>query len=294
MNKHAYMIIAHNQFELLEKIIRLLDDERNDFFIHIDAKVGDFDYERFRSIPQYSKIEFVTPVSVSWGGYSLIQCEINCLKAATKGCYSYYHLLSGVDMPLKPADKIYDFFESNQGKEFIYFSTDEFNASANVQYRTRIYHFFQDTIGKKKNLLYVIEKALIKLQKLFKVNRTRKLGYPILCGAQWFSITHNTAEYILSREPEIKKVFSHGFCVDELFLQTFFMQSPYKDNLFNADSLNCKSFMRHIDWKRGDPYTFRQEDFDELMSSDAMFARKFDLNTDRKICDMIFEELKKK
>ena len=35
---HAYMIIAHNQFELLERLIAALDDERNDIYIHIDKK----------------------------------------------------------------------------------------------------------------------------------------------------------------------------------------------------------------------------------------------------------------
>ena len=28
--KHAYLIIAHNQPELLKKLVELLDDERND------------------------------------------------------------------------------------------------------------------------------------------------------------------------------------------------------------------------------------------------------------------------
>lgn len=39
MQKHAYMIIAHNEFDLLEILVRLLDDPRNDIYVHIDAKV---------------------------------------------------------------------------------------------------------------------------------------------------------------------------------------------------------------------------------------------------------------
>lgn len=45
---HAYMIIAHRQFDLLAKLITALDDERNDIFVHIDAKVRDFDFENSR------------------------------------------------------------------------------------------------------------------------------------------------------------------------------------------------------------------------------------------------------
>ena len=30
--------MAHNQFEILEKSMRLLDHERNDLYIHVDKK----------------------------------------------------------------------------------------------------------------------------------------------------------------------------------------------------------------------------------------------------------------
>ena len=66
-------------------LMRLLDDERHDFYLHIDAKVQDFDYDRFRAVPRHSQVTFVQPASVTWGGYSQIQSEINCLTAAVPG-----------------------------------------------------------------------------------------------------------------------------------------------------------------------------------------------------------------
>ena len=69
--------------------------------------------------------------------------------------------------------------------------------------------------------------------------------------------------------------------------------SEFKNNLYfpNEDS-DYRSCMRHIDWKRGNPYVFKIDDFDELINSPCMFARKFDINTDRKICEKIFNYLK--
>lgn len=32
MKKHAYMIMAHNNWKILEKLLLLLDDQRNDIF----------------------------------------------------------------------------------------------------------------------------------------------------------------------------------------------------------------------------------------------------------------------
>lgn len=43
-DKHAYLIMAHNEFDILEKQLRLLDDYRNDIYIHIDKKVKQFNF----------------------------------------------------------------------------------------------------------------------------------------------------------------------------------------------------------------------------------------------------------
>lgn len=52
----------------------------------------------------------------------------------------------------------------------------------------------------------------------------------------------------------------------------------------NNDHLAC---VRLIDWKRGNPYVFRKDDFEMIRSSPAMFARKFSLDVDSDIVDMI-------
>ena len=36
MDRHAYLIMAYNNWDLLKKLLILLDDERNDIFVHID------------------------------------------------------------------------------------------------------------------------------------------------------------------------------------------------------------------------------------------------------------------
>ena len=41
MNKHAYLIIVHNEFEILKLLVKTLDDARNNIYIHFDAKCKD-------------------------------------------------------------------------------------------------------------------------------------------------------------------------------------------------------------------------------------------------------------
>ena len=49
-----------------------------------------------------------------------------------------------------------------------------------------------------------------------------------------------------------------------------------------------------IDCTKGNPYIFRSADFEQLMSSDRMFARKFDEGIDFDIDERIFEALNKR
>lgn len=292
MNKHAYLIIAHNQFDLLKKILVLLDDRRNDFYIHIDEKVGDFDFSAFENIAKYSKIVFTDRVNVTWGDFSQIQSEFVLFKTAfeSNNDYSYYHLISGVDLPIKSKNEIYSFFENNYPAEFVHFSLDE--PKHEFDGRIKYYHLFR----KKRNLLNkVLAQSALLCQKICRVNRLKNQNITVAKGTNWASITAPFVKYIVEKEEYIKKTFSHSYCGDEVFVQTMLFNSPYYKNLYmphcNNNQLACA---RLIDWNRGNPYTFKLSDFDEIISSPAMFARKFDINTDSDITDKIFNYLTEK
>ena len=67
---HAYLIIAHNEFDILKKTIQMIDDERNDIYIHIDKKCKNFDFQALSAIPK--KVGCFLPTeSVSIEGISV-------------------------------------------------------------------------------------------------------------------------------------------------------------------------------------------------------------------------------
>ena len=68
MDKHAYLIMAYRQFDVLEKILCILDDERNDFYIHIDKKAADFDPEVIKGAVKKSEIHFFAEKEYFVGG----------------------------------------------------------------------------------------------------------------------------------------------------------------------------------------------------------------------------------
>lgn len=293
--KHAYLIMAHNQFDLLEKQLILLDDIRNDIYLHIDKKVKDFDFLYFKNLIKKSTVFFVNRIDVHWGGYSSIQCEIQLLKSSINKKYDYYHLLSGVDLPLKSQDYIHDFFSRNYGKEFVNFGNDDWVNS--VKYRVLNYHFFpkyfrlnNPVLNTKQNK---IRNFILKIQQLLNIRKNIESDLKIKAGCNWFSITHDFASYIVNKNDWVKKHFKTSLCGDELFLQTILFNSKFNKNTY-LQGKGYESCMRLIDWERGDPYTFQNNDFEYLINSKKLFARKFNYNTDNIVIDKIFNTLQKK
>lgn len=286
---HAFMIIAHNQFELLEKLISALDDPRNDIFVHIDARVKNFNFNYFKGVVKHSRLVFTDErLSLAWGDYSLVKCETLLLKTAIKNenpqnPYEYYHLLSGVDLPIKSNDCIHRFFSENSGKEFVHYSSNSVEKCA--VNRVRYYHILR---GSRNLFNKIVAQVFLIAQKLVGVNRLKNTDIKVRKGCQWFSITDDLAKYVVKKSAEYEKLFAHSYCCDEIFLQTIVENSDFKDKLYMPNcNNNHEACMRLIDWQRGNPYVWRTEDFDEIMNSNCMFARKFDFDTDPEIVEKI-------
>lgn len=277
MNRHAYLIMAHHQFAFLKELLLALDDERNDIYLHIDQKAQDFDFAGFSHIVQKSSLYFTKRLNVHWGGYSQTACELLLLKAAVPRRYAYYHLLSGSDFPLKTQNDIHQFFEEHAGKEFLCFDTPK--PLPQIRERISLYHFFRES---SCPLAEPADMLLTKIQRFLHVNRLKGQSLSLQKGANWFSITHDFAEYVLSREVWIQKHFRHSVCADELLLQTLAVNSAFMERVFDpfGSSLSLGN-LRYIDWERGNensPYTFQESDAEFLRSLPHLFARKFDRN----------------
>ena len=284
--KHAYLIMAHTNFPQLQILINLLDHPSNDIYLHVDKRSVDFRPEMIQV--SASNLTIIDPIRITWGGHSQIRCELNLLKASAPNHYRYYHLISGIDLPLKSQDEIHEFFEAHYPENFINFHAPS-NESKSFLYRIEQYHIFQDLMGRNKGLvpglLRRANNGFISLQK--QVGFRRKQYIPPYKGTNWFSITDELVQYVLSQEALIKKQFYYSSCADEVFLHSVAMASPCRDTIVD----DC---LRAIDWDRGDPYIFRQEDVDGLLVSPNLFGRKFDSRVDAQAIGKIVAHLTQK
>lgn len=295
MDRHAYLILAHKNFGQLRKLIELLDDPRNDIFVHVDAKAKNFRQESLDGATRHSRL-IVLPqrFKVNWGGVSIMRSELALLKKATsESKYAYYHLLSGMDMPIKTQDEIHAFFNEHKGYEFI--NLWEFKKS--TRSRFRYYTIFPEGEGKfRTRIINHIFKGL-QMAVGFRINRNIDFRF----GSQWFSITDSLARYVVEKENWLEKVFRHTSTCDEIFLPTLVAESPFSNRLYvpaavkNQKEVNMAN-MRFIDWTRGEsvrhPWVFRAGDMSLLESVPHLWARKFDETVDNNIINMIYNKLK--
>jgi hypothetical protein len=125
--------------------------------------------------------------------------------------------------------------------------------------------------------------------------RLRRAQPEIKHGSTWFSITRDLAQYVVQNEEKIRKGFRFTLSADECFLQTLVYHSPFLARV-NQFEQKYVGNARFIDWTRragNSPYTFRLDDFEDLMSrgEGLCFARKFDEILDFPVVEKIFDRL---
>ena len=286
--RHAYLVIAHSNWKQLQKLVSLLDDERNDIYIHIDKKS---DISDLHLSVRYSEIHFVDRVDIRWGHVSLIKAEMELFGEASKREYSYYHLLSGFDMPLHCQDYIHGFFERHSGMEFIGFGSKSWK----IKNRVYCHNFFMPYMRHKIKLvryaLKTIRIGLNKLQLLLNINIQKNNNMDFRYGCQWVSVTHDFVVELLKKRSCILSTYQYAYCPDEIYKQTFAINSRFRNRIFDVED-EFRGCMRELDWKRGHPYIWQtEEDFEYLSSSDKLFARKFDYDNHPEIVDKLIEKI---
>lgn len=296
MGKHAYLIIANRNVKQLDKLLSTLDDSRNDIYLLIDKKSQGLFSEKYKL--NFSSVYVIKPMNIYWGSYSQIKAEINLFEAAyTENKYDYYHLLSGLDLPLANQDIIHDFFDKNPQREFITYSAalsqNELAVRLHNYGFTKYFRTQNKWINKYRNIENRIFSKLPERRIPIK-----EIGF----GSNWVSLESKLVRELILNSKEIFSIFHNGFLVDELFIPTFINQHSYfKKYIYYKSPVtdNPNEFqgnLRYINWWDGSPYVWREKDYPQLKRAREMghlFSRKFDENIDNKIIDKIVEEVTK-
>ena len=286
--KHAYLILAHTEFDLLKLLVSRLDDPRNDIYVHFDKKVAVLPE---LCTKQAGLFLLDRRIDVRWGAPSMVEAEFALFEAAlAQGPYQYYHLLSGVDLPLKSQDYIHDYCDRHAGDEFIGYTWTEMPDS--FKRKVQCWHLFPERFKSRNWCIRALRAGFLRLQETLGLYRNKDVDFKK--GSQWVSITEGMAGYFLEHRDWIRKTFRNTFCCDELVMQTLCWMSPYREHIHSlaSDGEGC---MRIIGWRENPAggecilKEWTEADYETLRTSPALFARKFNSQDQgflQKICEL--------
>lgn len=275
----VYLIIAHNypSPNNLVRFINLLKYENDLVYIHVDLK---YDLTDFKScFSNQANVRFIkNRVKVYWAAYSMVQATVNSFNEILSEVkdFDYLNLLSAQDYLLKPIASFHDFLHNHPGKAFMH-CLDVNTEWTEAKSRVTQYHL--------TNFRFPGKYKLQKLINLILPSRKMPCNMTIVGRSQWFTISKKHVDYIvttIANYPQLVLFFKFTWAPDEFIFQTILFNSIYKDDIVNNN-------LRYIDWSEGkkNPKIFTSDDLNLLIESNQFFARKFDLNVDSTIFDLI-------
>jgi hypothetical protein len=292
--KHAILIIAHNNFPQLIRLINKLDDNCQ-VYLHLDRKMA-LSEQECDILSSLSVVKGIySRYKINWGGFNMLKTALFLLKeAANDKENSYFHLLSGQDYPVKPVADFTKFVEENNGKEFLEYHTLPYGGWDNGTYRRYEFFFFHDLFNYRTGKGYRWILKTLRFQMKWNIKRQIPHHFEtIYGGCCWFTLSRACICYLLEytrRQPAFYRRLKYTFVPEETYFHSVILNSQFKEKVVNRS-------LRYVDWRYRNgniPANLDESDFEALCMNDAFFARKFKEDISDKLISLIDERLNKR
>ncbi len=260
--KIVYIILAHRFPKQLARLVSRLDAPSVTFLVHIDGNTDDATHgEMVNAMLGHYNLFFLPRHRCSWGSWGLVQATLEGLEQVIRANLSpdYVVLLSGQDYPLRSPAGIEAFLTEHRGTSFI-------DAHQLPDYAWNWHGQIDRFRG-----------------------QSLPAGMKPFGGSQWWVLRGDCAAYVkgvADGDRDLMRLFEKVWVPDEHFFHTIVANSLFRERLSRVDTKPVLG-LHYIDWERGSPKALGVEDFERLIDSPALFARKFDMTQDSTILDMI-------
>jgi hypothetical protein len=283
----AYIISAYQYPEQLIRLIHRLNGDATSFFVHVDKKAEECTFRAMvDGLGDLPNVRFLKRHRCDWGGFGHVAATLEGIAdiVTTGTSFDYLTLLTGQDYPIKSHTHMVEFFEQHRGTLFLEFfplPTDSWHDGRRAggmerieAWHWRIFH---------RHIRFPPGNRL-------PFRRKFPRGFSPFGGSSYWCLPRDCVEYISELTTRHRAFINFFKCVDvpdEIFFQTIVLNSPLRDRAVSDD-------LRYIDWKdpaAGRPAILRKSDFDRLLVSPKLFARKFDAHVDAEVLDLIDERI---
>lgn len=283
----AYIILAHKNPEQVARLLTALDDNHSTFFLHLDKNV---DATQFRNINMHrNNLVAVKSIATPWGGFGLVEATLHALKAVTdhRKHFDFISLISGQHYPTQSNSEIQDYLSNTPNRSFMEYTTipnhERWKPRGGL-YRIDSYFFGLSAIQRYKAKTF---NFLSKKVGLFK--RQFPENMVPYCGSQWWTIDRQSLTYILNfiKKNEAYVSFQkQTFAADELFFHNILLNADNDDIREGVVNDNLL-YMNWSNQRKSHPEILGTDDFKNIIGNQFLFARKFDIEQDALILDMI-------
>ncbi len=302
----CYLIQTYKNPRQINRLLEAIANSKSDPLVFI---VHDFSKCPLNLAKSPKNIE-IKLVSAKGGraDFSLLQGYLDAVDWLLNGDRTFDWLinLTGQDYPIQPIVQIENFLAQTSYDAFLEYS-EVFSVRSNWgirQGKSRYcYKYLQsiaDLPDRYKDLLKPL-KIINYLQPWFRVNFSYGLTFGIksttpfnddfVCygGSYFCTLSRKCLEYLdefTKTHPNLVNYYKGVSVSSESFLQTILVNSK----LFDI----CNDGKRYYDFtgtRHGRPCTLTAKDYPAIAQSDCHFARKFDLNLDSQILDLLDERI---
>ena len=169
MGKHAFLLGVYTNPDYTDTIIKQLSSDNTNIYIHVnDLNWADF-IPLAKKYENSNNVMFIHDIKVLWGG-STLQQSIMCMlgKALQNKENSYFHLITGQDILIKPLEDLFSFFEGNINSYVSYFKLPDSNRFAGGGLERFDYYQLYDLFDcRKRGIKTKLNKLCLIIQKTF-------------------------------------------------------------------------------------------------------------------------------
>lgn len=312
--KLAYLILAHRYPEQLLRLIESRNTENTVFFIHINKMTDNKTYDQFiKAFSHLPNVRFIKRNVIYMFDFGHTQATIQGIQEIIESQIDFDYLIfgTGQDYSIKSKRYIEQFFQENQGKIFLDYmdntvitdglwptrSADNINYWHVRLWKLRFLFFGSLNLtshnrycNTNKAWYKILEFFWSKIMPLFPFKRKFPEGFTPYRGSAYWCFPKDCVEYIydfVKKNQSFVNYFRYVDGPDEMFFQTILLNSPLKERIVNDN-------LFFIDFENPNPTrprVFEKCDFERLVKSPKLFARKFDATRDVEIIDRIEREV---
>lgn len=305
MFKIACLILAHKNASQIKRLSDTLTRNGLFVFIHLDRKwtLTPDDKELFASFSSNAYI-IDERISTFLDHRSLVDASLALIREAKRVLNpNYYILMSAQDYPIKPIPELKDMLYRKYPNPFI--DCTPYDKRNWIYYKFKdsgLYNDFLHTL--RQSRCCFIRKVERRLHK-FHLGNTRfslhrklqESGVALYGGSAWWTLPDIVINEILSDINLNKYLYNlnlKSYTPEETFFQTYTMRTSLKTKVSVNDrteqAQNCLTYANFETPTKpfcGHPHIIESEDWKWLVARREFFARKFDMEKDKKVFDVI-------